>query len=276
MNVRDMFDVSGRAAVVTGGASGLGLAFAEVLAEHGARVTLLDRNAVQVGSESARMRALGWDVRSACLDVTNRAAVHAAFEETVAVYGRLDVVFANAGIDSGPGFASRNAAGKPALNPDHAIENYSDDRWDAVIETNLNSVFTTIKAAARHMKPQRSGRIIVTTSIAAFLNRPYVGAAYMAAKAGAAHLARNAAMELGHYNITVNSIAPGLFVTNIADGRLRDPGFQSAFAKSLPLQRVGSVEEIKGLALYLASPASSFMTGAQLVIDGGGQLGAPY
>jgi NAD(P)-dependent dehydrogenase (short-subunit alcohol dehydrogenase family) len=265
-----MYKVEGYGAIVTGGASGLGLCFTEVLAENGARVTMLDLSRERLDKETVRLRGLGYDVRGTAVDVTDRAAVHKAFDETAALYGRLDVVFANAGIDPGPGFVSFDRKSRPA---EGQFENYEDSRWDKVIDTNLNSVFTTIKAAAKHMKPRKSGRIIVTTSIAATLNEAAIGSAYMAAKAGAAHLMRNAALELASYNILVNAIAPGPFVTNIGGGHMFTSVVRDAFAKSVPLHRCGDTEEMKGLALFLASPASSFVTGAQIVIDGGASLG---
>jgi NAD(P)-dependent dehydrogenase (short-subunit alcohol dehydrogenase family) len=124
------------------------------------------------------------------------------------------------------------------------------------------------------MKPQRRGRIIITTSVSSIRAFP-IGIAYSAAKAGAAHFMRNAALELARYNITVNAIAPGPFITNIGGGLVRDPAVQKQMASIIPLGRLGDVEEMKGLALFLASPASSFMTGAEIFNDGGLSLGPP-
>ena len=272
MKIQDSFKVDRYCAVVTGGASGIGLAFAEALAENGARVTVMDVNAASLDREINRMKALGWDVQGVVVDVSDRKALHDAFDQAVAHYGRLDVAFANAGIDPGPGFAQLTPQGEWIRPPELGIENYEDERWDRVIEVNLNSVFTTVKAAARHMKPRKSGRIIITTSVAAIRNEVGIGAAYMAAKAGAAHFMRNAALELAAYNITVNAIAPGPIVTNIGNGSLKNPAVQAAFCRMVPLGRVGNPEELKALALYLASPASSYVTGEQFVIDGGAQL----
>jgi NAD(P)-dependent dehydrogenase (short-subunit alcohol dehydrogenase family) len=271
MKADRMFDVAGYGAIVTGGASGIGLSFVEVLAEHGARVAIFDLDRDGVGREVERLRAAGRDVRGVVVDVTDRKALDQAFDDTVREYGRLDVVFANAGIDPGIGFVSMDRSFRPEAG---AIENYESDRWDKVIALNLNSVFATISAAARQMKPRKAGSIVVTTSIAAFVLEPAIGAAYMAAKAGAAHLMRNAALELAKYNIRVNAIAPGFFVTNIGDGWMKDPAAQAAAGKVIPIGRVASTEEMKGLALYLASPASSYMTGSQLAIDGGLSVGA--
>jgi len=270
MKIKKMFCVKDYGVIVTGGASGIGLAYAEVLAENGARVTLLDINAGNIDQEVKRLTDAGMDVRGQVVDVTDRPSVHQAFDDTVGIYGRLDVVFANAGIDSGPGFMQM---GSPDRNEAGAIENYTDERWDRIIDTNLNSVFTTVKAAARHMKPRKSGRIIITTSLAAERIEAAIGAAYMVAKAGAAHFMRNAALELAKYNILVNAIAPGPFITNIGGGHAHDPKVQEFFAGTVPLHRMASTEEMKGLALFLASPASSYITGTQIFIDGGSGLG---
>jgi NAD(P)-dependent dehydrogenase (short-subunit alcohol dehydrogenase family) len=123
------------------------------------------------------------------------------------------------------------------------------------------------------MKAQRSGRIVVTTSVASFRAESWVGTPYMPAKAGAAHLVRQAALELARYNITVNAIAPGAFATNIGGGQLKVPAVSMAMGKRIPLGRVAQPEEVKGLALFLASPASAFITGAEIQIDGGSSLG---
>ncbi len=269
MLANDMFKVDGFGVVVTGAASGLGLAFTEVLSEHGARVAMFDVNAGALEQEGARLRALGREVRETPVDLTDRVALDRAFDEAVESFGRLDAVFANAGIDPGVG-----VLGVDGRTVDGAFENYADQRWDRVIEANLNTIFCTIRAAARHMKPRGSGRIIVTTSVASVRATP-IAAAYSAAKAGAAHLMRNAALELARYNILVNAIAPGPFVTNIGGGHVHDPEVQARMARAIPLHRVGDPEEMKGLALFLASPASSFMTGAELFNDGGMSIGPP-
>ncbi len=274
MKVADMFKVDGYCAIVTGGASGLGLGFTEALAENGARVTMLDINADRIAAETLRLRGLGYDVRGARVDVTDHAALDRAFDDAVAEYGKLDVVFANAGIDPGPGFVSGWVGDGRARNPEGALENYSDERWSRVIDINLNGVFATLRAAARHMKPRKFGRIIVTTSLAAFMPEASIGAAYMASKAGAAHLMHNVALELAAYNITVNAIAPGFFITNIGGGHAHDPTVQETVSKSVPMHRVGFPEDMKGLALFLASPACGYITGAQIPIDGGWSLGA--
>jgi NAD(P)-dependent dehydrogenase (short-subunit alcohol dehydrogenase family) len=269
-----LFSVEGYGVIVTGGASGLGLAFTEALAENGARVTMLDVDAAALAQESRRLQQLGYQVRAEVLDVRDHAALERAFDAALAAHGRLDVVFANAGVDSGPGFIGGWTGSQRSRNAEGALCNYTDERWQRVIDINLTGIFATLRAAARIMKPQRSGRLILTTSVAAYQCEPAIGSAYMAAKAGAAHLMHSVAQELAAYNITVNAIAPGFFVTNIGGGHAKNPAVQAAMGKNIPMHRVGFPEDIKGLALFLASPASAYLTGQQISIDGGWTLGA--
>lgn len=273
MKSAELFRVAGQGAIVTGAGSGLGLAIAEALAENGALVTLLDVDAARVESETARLMGQGYAARGEVVDITDHARLERSFDAAVEAHGRLDIVFANAGIDSGPGFAT-GWAGARERNPQGALESYTDERWNRVIDVNLTGVFATLRAAARIMKPQRSGKLIVTTSVAGYQCEPAIGAAYPAAKAGAAHLMRSIALELAAFNITVNAIAPGWFVTNIGGGHAKDPQVQRQMATVMPLHRVGFPNDIKGLALFLASPASAYITGQEITIDGGWTLGA--
>jgi len=273
VNVSSRFDVAGFGTIVTGGASGLGLAYGEVLAAHGARVTLIDLDGDAVAAQAERLAADGLDVRGAVADVTDHAALDRAIDEAAELYGRLDVAFANAGIDPGPGPIGAWAGGHRPRVEEGALERYSDQRWQRVIDINLTGVFATARAAARHMRPRRFGRIVVTTSLAATKVEPVIGAAYMTAKAGARHLVRTIALELAADGITVNAIAPGFFITNIGGGHAHDPGVQAVVAKDVPMHRVGWPDDIKPLALFLASPASEYITGQEVVIDGGWGLG---
>jgi NAD(P)-dependent dehydrogenase (short-subunit alcohol dehydrogenase family) len=273
VDVSSRFDVAGFGVIVTGGGSGLGLAYGEVLAAHGARVTLIDVDADTVAAEASRLQAEGHDVRSAVVDVTDHAALDQAVDEAAQAYGRLDVAFANAGIDPGVGFVGAWAGGVRERVHEGALERYTDERWNRVIDINLNGVFATARAAARHMRPRGFGRIVVTTSMAATHVEPAIGSAYMTAKAGARHLMHCMALELAADGITVNAIAPGFFVTNIGGGHAHDPDLQAAIAKEIPMHRVGWPDDIKALALFLASPASSYITGQEIVIDGGWGLG---
>jgi NAD(P)-dependent dehydrogenase (short-subunit alcohol dehydrogenase family) len=274
VDVSSRFDVAGFGVVVTGGGSGLGLAYGEVLAAHGARVTLIDVDADKVAAQASRLQAEDLDVRGAVADVTDHVALDKAVDDAAHAYGRLDVAFANAGIDPGVGFVGAWAGGVRARVEEGALERYSDERWNRVIDINLNGVFATARAAARHMRPRGFGRIVMTTSLAATQVEPAIGSAYMTAKAGARHLMHCMALELAADGITVNAIAPGFFVTNIGGGHAHDPDLQAAIAKEIPMHRVGWPDDIKALALFLASPASSYITGQEIVIDGGWGLGA--
>ena len=273
MNVSERFDVAGFGTIVTGGASGLGLAYGEVLAAHGARVTLIDVDAAAVAEQVSRLQADGLDVRSAVADVTDHAALDRVIDEAADVYGRLDVAFANAGIDPGIGFVGAWAGGERPRVEAGALERYTDEGWNRVIDINLNGIFATVRAAARHMRPRGFGRIIVTTSLAATHVEPAIGSAYMVAKAGARHLMHSIALELAAYGVTANAIAPGFFVTNIGGGHAHNPAVQAALAKDIPMHRVGQPDDVKALALFLASPASEYITGQEIVIDGGWGLG---
>jgi NAD(P)-dependent dehydrogenase (short-subunit alcohol dehydrogenase family) len=269
----DLFDVTGFGVIVTGGASGLGLAYGEALASAGARVTLIDLDDGALEREVSRLAGEGLDVRGAVADVTDHDALDRAVDGAAEAYGRLDVAFANAGIDPGAGFVGAWAGGQRPRVDEGALELYTDERWNRVIDINLNGIFATARAAARHMRPRRFGRIIVTTSLAATRVEPAIGAAYMTAKAGARHLMHTIALELAAYGITANAIAPGFFVTNIGGGHAHDPDLQAAIARDVPMHRVGQPDDIKGLALFLAAPASRYITGQEIVIDGGWGLG---
>ena len=264
------FDIRGRSGLVTGAASGIGLAYAEMLAEAGAKVTLTDIDADAAEREAGRLRGLGYEARSAQLDVTDRPRMQQVFDEHAAAYGGLDICFANAGIDPGPGFWNPEGF----RNADGQIDTAAPERWDRTIAINLTGVYDTIRHAARLMKPARKGSIVATSSNAAVFNEPIVGMPYMPAKAAVAHMVRHVALELAEYAVRVNAIAPGPFVTNIGGGWLQDPVVRAAWDSSVPLGRIADTWQIKPLALYLASDASSYMTGSHVVIDGGAMLGA--
>jgi NAD(P)-dependent dehydrogenase (short-subunit alcohol dehydrogenase family) len=273
VKMSDLFKVEGYGVVITGGASGIGLGYAEALASNGARVTILDIDRHRIEDETKRLQAAGLDIRGQIADVTDHKALDGAIDDAARIYGRLDVMFANAGIDPGVGFVGDWVGSERPRVPEGALESYTDERWNRVIEINMNGVFATVRAAVRHMKPRKSGHIIITTSLASTRIEPAIGAAYMAAKAGIRNLMRNAAMELGAYNITVNAIAPGYIVTNIGGGHAHNPVEQKAVAKTIPMHRVGFPSDHYGVALFLASPASDYITGQEIIVDGGLGLG---
>jgi NAD(P)-dependent dehydrogenase (short-subunit alcohol dehydrogenase family) len=258
---QDLFNVEGHVAFVTGAASGLGLAFAEVMAENGARVVLADVDATGLERAASRLKSAGCTVEPAVVEVGDTDRLRAAIDAAAQRHGRLDAVFANAGITSGPGFA---------LSPSGSIDAMDLALFRRAIDVNLTATFMTIRFAAAHMKRQRRGSIIATTSIAGMRADPLVGYGYVAAKAAVGNIVRQAAVDLAPHNVRVNAIAPGPFLTNIAGGRLhREPDVVAKFAGAVPMRRLGRPDEIKGLALLLASPAGSFITGAVIPIDGG-------
>jgi NAD(P)-dependent dehydrogenase (short-subunit alcohol dehydrogenase family) len=250
----DLFDVSGARVVVTGAASGLGLAMAEVMADGGARVTLADLDEDGLDQVAAR---LGGEVRTARLDVSDEAAVERLFDEVAEQQGGVDVAFANAGISLEAG----------VVDPQGGLEAFDRAKWDTVLGVNLNGVVFTMKAAARHMKKQGRGRIVVTASTAGFGTDPMVGYSYSATKAAVIIIVRQAALELAKHGVHVNAIAPGPFRTNIGGDAAPIP--PEAWNEIVALGRMAEPDELKGVALLLASPASSFMTGAVIPVDGG-------
>jgi NAD(P)-dependent dehydrogenase (short-subunit alcohol dehydrogenase family) len=257
----ELFNIDGHVAFVTGAANGLGLAFAEVMAENGARVVLTDIDAAALEAATARLRSTGCKVEQEIVDVADTATLRAAIDRTAGRHGRLDAVFANAGVSSGRGFG---------LTATGEIEAVDAAVFRRVIDINLLATFFTMQFAARHMKQQRSGSIIATTSIAGIRAESLVGYPYVATKAAVGNMVRQAAIELAPHNVRVNAIAPGPFNTNIAGGQLRrDPAIASKFTEMVPLGRIAEPDEIKGLALLLASPAGSYITGTVIPIDGG-------
>jgi NAD(P)-dependent dehydrogenase (short-subunit alcohol dehydrogenase family) len=276
MAILDRFDIKGRSALVTGAASGIGLAYAEAMAEAGAMVTLTDIDGEGAEREGARLQGAGYEVRFDRLDVSDFDAVTAVFDAHAKAYGGLDIAFANAGIDTGAGFW--NPAGH--RNPEGQVDTYDPKRWDKSISVNLSGVFYTVSNAVRVMKqPGRAngrsgGSIICTASNAGLVTEPIVGLPYMPAKAGVLHMVRALGLELAEFRIRINAIAPGPFVTNIGGGWLKkDPVARKAWDAIVPLGAVAETEQLKPLALLLASDASDYMTGSHVVIDGGMMLG---
>lgn len=269
MQAQELFDVRGRVAAVTGGASGIGLAYAEVMAANGAVVTLIDVDAQALGSAVARLADRGAQVRGEVADVTQPETLRRAFDAVVQRDGRLDVVFANAGISGGPGFLK----GSGERNPAGEVENLSPQVWRRVLDTNVDSIFHTLQMVVPVMKRQGGGRIIVTSSISASMAETLVSSIYAVSKGTVGHMVRQYALELARYGILVNAIAPGPVVTNIGGGRLQSEEARRPFERAAPMGRIAQPADLMGAALFLASPASSHITGTQIVVDGGRLLG---
>jgi NAD(P)-dependent dehydrogenase (short-subunit alcohol dehydrogenase family) len=255
-----MFDLSGQLALVTGAASGLGVAIAEALLQAGATVVLVDRDAAGLDAVTARLRDAGLrGAHARVADLGREPDVLALFDEVGASLGAPDIVFANAGISAGRGFLVETGQ----------LQNVQLDDWQRVLDVNLSGVLLTLRSAARAMKPRRRGSIVVTASIAGLRAEALSGYAYVASKAAVINLVRQAAVELAPHGVRVNAIAPGPFATELNGGRLKLPESAERMRTYIPMGRIAAVDEIQGTALLLASGASSYITGAVIPVDGG-------
>lgn len=270
MKTEQLFDVRGRSVLVTGAASGIGFGYAEVMAANGAHVVMSDADGAALDAAVARLSATGARVSGVVADVTQPATLHAAVEAVLQREGRLDVLFANAGVSAGPGFLR----GDGTRNEAAAIEHLSLDTFDRALSINLRGALATIQAAVPPMKRQQAGRIIVTTTVSLIRTETLVSTLYVASKAALGQLVRQAALELAAHGILVNGIAPGPTITNIGGGRLQDAAARAPFEQMIPMHRLATPADLQGAALFLASAASAYVTGTQLVVDGGGCLGS--
>lgn len=260
-----LFDVTHRAYAVTGAASGLGFAMAQALAASGARVLLLDRDAARLDEAALRLGA-GSICRT--VDVAEAGALQQAIDGFVAQTGRIDGLFANAGISGGAGFGTAAGAVTGQLQAQDAAH------WDRILKVNLLGVLNSMQAVIPAMKRQGRGSIVITASIAGMQVEPFVSYSYAAAKAAVIQLMRQSALELAPFGVRVNAIAPGFLRTDIAGGRLHDPAVEADLVRKIPLGRLGAPEEVQGLALLLASDAGSYLTGGVFPVDGGVLLGS--
>jgi len=258
-----LFDVRGTRVIVTGSASGLGFAMAEVLAECGARVTLADIDEDRLEPSAEALRSRGFDARSFVVDVADEDQVQALFDDVVEAQGGVDVVFANAGLAAVPGFRFEDG---------QTFDTIERSDWDHVLSVNLTGVMHTMRSAVRVMKGQGAGRIIVTASNAGLRVEPMACYGYHASKAAVIHLVRAAALELARDGILVNAICPGPFYGTLIGGGVTEhptEEMKQMWETLIPLGRMAHPDELKGIVVLLASPASSFITGAAHVVDGG-------
>lgn len=246
-----VFSLEQKVVLITGATRGLGWAMAEAMAGAGARVVLCGRDQEVLDERVARLRANGTSARGVAFDIRDRAAAEAAVQGAVETEGRLDVLVNNAGVQHR-----------------QPLTELADADWDRVIDTNLTSCFVLARAAARHMVGRSQGRVINTASIMGPLARPTVSA-YVAAKGGLAALTRALAVELGPKGITCNAIAPGFFATDMTEALVANPDFTAFVEARVPLGRWGEPGEIAGAAVFLASPAASYINGHVLFVDGG-------
>ncbi|MEX2260546.1 MAG: SDR family oxidoreductase [Bryobacteraceae bacterium] len=249
--LKKLFDLSGQVALVTGGSRGLGEEMAEGLAEAGCSLMLLARRDQWLAPAVDCLRARGFRAEGALCDVSNPDEVQAAVRKTMEAFGRIDILINNAGV----------SWGAPA-------EEMPLDKWRMVLDINLTGAFLFSQAAGREMIRRRYGRIVNVASIAGLKGSMGLNTSgYVASKGGLIALTRDLAANWAGYNIRVNAIAPGFFPSRMTEKVL--PRMGSYFETHVPLGRPGKPGELKGVAVFLAAPASDYITGQTIVVDGG-------
>jgi NAD(P)-dependent dehydrogenase (short-subunit alcohol dehydrogenase family) len=249
---RNLFDLAGRRALVTGASRGIGLAIAHALGKQGANVVITSRKADGINAAAEHLKADGVKVQPAVCHQGEAASIRGLFEQIDASGGQLDVVVIN---------AATNPVMGGLVDTDPAA-------WQKIIDVNLTGALLTAQQAARRMIPRKAGSIIIMTSIAAFDPMPAI-AAYSVSKAGLVGLTKALAKELGRYNVRVNGIAPGLVETKFSAALFQNRAAYEQMMADVPLGRHGQPEDIVGSAVFLASDASAYMTGQVLIVDGG-------
>ncbi|MGE5543490.1 MAG: SDR family oxidoreductase [Bacillota bacterium] len=253
-HIKELFDLSGQVAIVTGGAAGIGVQMSYALAEAGASLVIAARKLDRCAAAAEKMtQELGVKVLPARCDVTKEEEIDALFELVMREFGRLDILVNNSGA----------TWGAPSLQ-------YPRSGWDKVINTNLTGPWLCMQQAARIMSKQNYGRIINIASIASFVGaKPEImdTVAYQASKAAIAGLTKDLAVKWARYNITVNAIAPGWFPSHMTEDSLATK--EEVYLEMIPMGRFGGDDELKAATLFLASPGASYVTGVILNVDGG-------
>lgn len=246
-----IFGLTGKTALITGSSQGIGFGIARALASAGAHVVLNGRNPERLSEAAATLKTEGFDVSQAAFDVTERAQVVAGVDQMVKDRGTIDILVNNAGMQHRT-----------------ALEDFPEDAWHKLMATNLDSVFFVGQAVAKHMIQKGHGKIINICSVQSEMGRPGI-APYAASKGAVKMLTKGMCIDWGKHNIQVNAIGPGYFKTKLNEALVNDETFSGWLTNRTPAGRWGDVEELGGAAIFLASPASSFMNGHILYVDGG-------
>lgn len=251
----DLFDLSGRVAIVTGGARGIGFAIAKGLASSGALVVIADINAEGAEKAAVTIRAEGFQAQSIAVDVTKRTSVQDMVAQTVKGSGQIDILV--------------NCAGIILRKP---IEEVTDEEWDSILDVNLRGVFLCSQIAGREMIKRKQGKIInISSNIAQVLQ--HGRGIYAVSKAGVSHLTKVMALEWAPYRVNVNAIAPAPTMTDLNKKFFDEhPADYQERLRSIPMGRLGDPQDYVGMAIFLASKASDFVTGQTLFVDGGSIL----
>ena len=246
-----MFDLKGKTAFVTGASRGIGRGVAASLAEAGADVALIGRDAAALEETVKAVQGHGRRALALKTDVTSADSIEAAVAQTIEAFGRIDTLVCNAGVQRL----------KPFLD-------MKPDDWRSLISTNLEGAIMTMQAVGKGMVAQKSGSIITMSSIYSFVGAPW-NSIYCMTKGGLAQLSKALAVEWARYNVRVNAICPGWIETDLTKPYMQDQKTVDAGLRQIPLRRFGKPEDIGPMAVYLASDEASFVTGQSYVIDGG-------
>lgn len=258
MNEQRMFDLSGKVALVTGASRGIGEAVAVAFAQAGAKVVLSSRKQADLDGVAQSIRGMGGEALAVAAHTGDGAAVAALVEQTVSTFGGIDILV-------------NNAATNPHFGP---ILTAEESHWDKILDVNVKGYFRAAKACVESMQARGGGKIINMASVAGLEPQPMMGV-YSVSKAAVLMLTKVMAAEWAPLNIQVNAIAPGFVKTKFSAALWQNPQLNQAILNMIPQKRMAEAEEIAGLAVYLASPASSFVTGSTFSIDGGQLVGAP-